>query len=194
MGDHLLDQTELEGFLGGNHLARQAQVFGGGLPHQPRKALGSPVTGNHPQIHLRLAEAGLFGSDQNVPSHRQLASASQGVAVDRHDDRFAHLLNPRKELLSADRQALPFRSGGNPAQLSDIGSGHKGLVPGPGDDQGADLFVGLHPLDGLFELRQGLPVQGVQHFGTLNGDLSPTVPLLKRDVFPLHRTHHLSVS
>ena len=58
VGNHLLHQSQPERLFGGDHLPRQAQVFGGCLPHQPREALRAPVAGDHSQIHFRLTEAG----------------------------------------------------------------------------------------------------------------------------------------
>src|SRR5690606_31926096 len=121
--------------------------------------LGAPGAGDHPEQDLGEAQPGVGRAHPQVGGERQLAAAAQGEPVDRRDHR--------------DRQ--PRQRGAHLAQGAGVAH-RRAVVPLPhlldarargedlrpaGDDDGADLLAAPHLLDGLRQLGDQHPVQGV---------------------------------
>ena len=82
---HLVDQPDRQGLLGLDEPPREDHVLGPARADEPREALGAARAGDDAQQHLGLAEHRVLGGEPEVGGQRQLAPATQRVAVDRGD-------------------------------------------------------------------------------------------------------------
>ena len=144
-----LSDAELVGPLGREPLAptdqRHAQHrLGRGLPHQPDRLVG----GHLADRHVRVDELGAGGGDHDVGVGHEVQPAAGAHAVDRRDDRLAHLVVPRRQpqlgppgapRLLAQRVAIA-------GQLDDVETGLEGgAVAGVDDDAHVGIVVELVP-------------------------------------------------
>ena len=83
--DHAVGEAELERFVGQDRVADHVHLERLVHAHQPRQALGSAEAGNDPELDLGLTEQRRARDDPHVASHRQLAAAAEGEAVDGRD-------------------------------------------------------------------------------------------------------------
>ena len=107
---------------------------------QARRALGTAVAGQDPQVHLVLTEPRVLASDPNVAGHRELATAAEGEAVDASDDGFAQAFDAAEDALaSAGEGFAGFGIGCG--EFSNISAGGEGLLACAGEEDDADIFV-----------------------------------------------------
>ena len=71
-----VDKADLFRLVGLDHLAGEDQFLGLGHAHAAGQALGAGEAGGDAQTHLRLAELGLFGGQDDVAAEGQLAAAA----------------------------------------------------------------------------------------------------------------------
>ncbi len=96
-----------------------------------------------------------------MAGHRQFAAAAEGEAVDRRDDRLVQHLEGAKDGAAMARELLTVALADR-SQLRNVGTGHEGLVPGPGQDHAADCVVVCNIMGDEAEFRDDGGIQGIQ--------------------------------
>jgi hypothetical protein len=72
---------------------------------------------------------------------------------------------------------------GDVREFADVGAGDKGLVTGSGQNDAADLGVLTRVLEYRTQLFPGLPIEGVEHLGTVQRHSSDCGLFLVQQVF-----------
>src|SRR5438309_1534984 len=167
LGRHdLVDDAELVRALGRDRLPAEVHlhrhVFAGGA----RPALGAAGARDDAQIDLGLAEARAVAGDHEVTHQRHLAAASQGVAVDRRDQRLGEGgdARPAAGLVTAqllDRAAL--------GHVADVGARSEDLRAAC-QDHGPHRVVALQLAERRRHLRDDRGAQGIEDGGPVERD------------------------
>ena len=180
--DDACDQTGLLGFSGIHLATGQAHFHGLGLADGAGQALGAADTGQHAQVDLRLAEAGIVGGIDEVADHCQFAAATQGVASHRGNQRLAAIgdaVSGGEEVIHEDLRVLQVD------HLLDVGTGGKGLA-GTGQHHATDVRVILELIQRLVHFIQYLGIQRVQRLGAVQGDQANALAGLDQNGFKAH--------
>ncbi len=134
-----------------------------------------------PLPNFRLSELRALRGDSNGAGHRRLAAAPEREAIDGRDHRLAQVLDEIEDLLSV-RAGLFRLDGGDPGELADVGSGDERLVASSGQDDAADLRVFPRVLERCSQVLPRPLTQGIQHLGSVDGDIGDGALLFVRHV------------
>ena len=133
-------------------------------PDDARQPLRGPGAGDDPEAELRLAESGVIRGDADVARERELAAASERVAVDGRDRRPRKPLHRGKQRRVDRREPFVPRA---PAHLVDVRAGDERRVARTREDEHADLRpIGEIAQRGV-TLVDGLEVQRVADGGAI---------------------------
>ncbi len=159
-----------------DQLERDIGRNGARQPVQPARR------GDQPAQHLGQAKGGLPHGHDEVAGQHELGAAGQRLAVDGGDPRLAALaVYEAREAaaLGAQRAAAPGR------HFLQVGARAEGLATGAREHHGADVVVGLGGIDGGFEARGHVAVDGVARLGAVDGDEGDVA----RQTFDSHCAH-----
>ena len=147
------------------------------------QTLGAAAAGDDAQVDFGLAEAGVFGGDDDVAAHRQLAAAAQGEADHSGDHRLGDLV----DLVAIGEPLLNHGiKGAFVGHLLDVGAGGEDFVSAGDDD---DAYFGiliefLHGQRKVFDQTIGQRVECLRPVQGHDGDGAVTVDY---DVVVAHR-------
>ncbi|MCY1441367.1 hypothetical protein D9M71_576800 [compost metagenome] len=180
--EHPRHQPGALGLAGRHHASGQAHLHGLGPADGTGQALGAADPRQHAEGDFRQAETGVVGGVYEVAHQRQLAAAAQRVAGDRGDDRLA----PRGDAVGlgevvvvVDLRKLLVR------QFLDVRAGGEGLAR-TGEDDAADLRIGLQAVEHLVEFADQLRVERIQRLGAVQGDQGDALLDLEQQGFVAH--------
>jgi hypothetical protein len=150
------------------------QLHGPRRAQQPQQALAGAPAGDQAQLPVDQPEAHRLVHHPQVAGQGDLRPAAQGEAVDRGQGGDGQLLQAPQGLAHQARQALAVGSGQLGVQDGLVAAAAEGPLAGAGEDEEPRpaalrglLVQGLHlPAEAL----HGLPVQGVEHPGTVEGE------------------------
>ena len=145
--------------------------------------------------HFGLGEDRVFGGDGDVGVEGQPTAAAHGPAAHRADHRFGHfedahqvhvVVGPVVHQIGGAHAGLntvgPFDIAAPAAAGRLIEAGTKG-ASGAGDDDGADLRIGLGLVQGVVKLFEHRPGDGVERFGPIQCNQHAAAFLLVNDFF-----------
>lgn len=148
-------------------LPGEDQLHSPRLAHRSRKALAPTRSRDSAELDLRLSEVGSLSAVEDITHESELAAAAEGVAGDGGDEGLGEeggQVGPGlDELLSV---GLGEGEGGH---LLDVCAGGEGAL-GAGEDDGADGGGGLELAEGVVEFGYEGGGEGVESFGTVEGD------------------------
>ena len=179
---HARHQTGALGLGGVHHAAGEDHVHRLGLADRAGEALRAADAGDDAELDLGLAEFGVVGGDDDVALHGELAAAAEREARDRRHDRLARA---RGAVPGAGEIAEIGLDEGLVGHLLDVGAGGEGLLVA-GDQQAADVLVGLVGVDGLGELGLERDVERVELLRTVEPDDADAAFGLDDDVLVAH--------
>ena len=142
----------------------------------------SSVAWDDADRHLRLAELRGLDGQSDRASHRQLAAAAQGEAVDGRDDRLAEVFDDRGEALPLSRLGLGLGRG-VVGHLGDVRAGCKRLVARAGQDHAAHAGIVSGLVEDLAELGDRGLVEGVEHLRPVERHVGDRSLFLVENVF-----------
>src|SRR6266699_2820013 len=174
--------------LRADHLAGEHELHGDPFAHEPRQALRAAVAGNNPQLHFGLAELGGFAGQAQGAGHSNLTSAAERESIDAGDHRLAQVLDQVEHALPAVRVLLA-RDRVVLRQLANVRSSNKCLLARPGQDDYADIGMGI-TLNGMKrrpQLFHGRHIQCIEHLRPVHSDISNRVFLFDEDVGEGHK-------
>src|SRR5688572_25495041 len=94
--EDVVHEADPQRLLRAHGLAGEDQLHRPADAHEPRKALGPSIAGNHAELHLRQPEQRVLRRRPESARARELESAPEAEAVDRGDDRLAEPLDRRR--------------------------------------------------------------------------------------------------
>ncbi len=172
-GNHARDETGALGLLGAHHAGGQRQVHGLGLADGARQSLRAASAGNHAQLDFGLAELGRVGRDDDVAHHGKLAAAAQRIAGHRGDHGLADALErfpvARDVFAAVHVHVRPVFHG------ADVSPRREGLFA-TGDDDAADVGIGLECQQRGAQFVHELIVQRVERLGTIQRQQADSAP------------------
>jgi hypothetical protein len=139
--------------------------------------LRAAAAGNDAELDFRLAEPRVLRRDPHRASHRRLAAAAEGKAMDRRDHRLAEILDKIEDLLSETAGTVCFEARST-RKLVDIRTRDKGFVAGPRQDDAAHCGVIARIFECDSQIRPGRLVQRVEHLGPIDGHIGDGALLL----------------
>jgi hypothetical protein len=119
------------------------------------------------EVDLGLAEAGIFGGDDDVAHHRNLAPAAERETGDRGNDRLPALRDPFPA--AGDEVLAVGLDVGLVDHFLDVGPGGEGLVA-TGEDDGGDRRVALQIVERRAEIGDQRRIQGVERLRPVQRD------------------------
>jgi len=142
-----VDETDFIGPLRIDLGAAEDELLGAAHADDPGEALGAAPPGDEADQDFRLAEKSLLRREADVAGHRNLHPAAQREAVHRGDDGLRHDLHlPEGFVPQFHKCERLLRT--QALHLGDVGAGHEGPVPRPGEDQHLDRFIRFADRDG----------------------------------------------
>ncbi len=161
------------GFFGVYHAAGEDHLDGPVFADQPGEALGTARAGDDGERRLRQPEPGVLRGETDVAGHRELAAATESVAVHGGDGGLLEAL---------DLVAEPLHLRGEPVehrplpQLPDVRPGHERLLPRPREHHGAYPTVLPELVEGGAQVFHDPPIHGVADVGAVHGDDADPIP------------------
>ena len=139
-----------------------------------------PMPGMVPSVISGWPNFAVSDGDDDVAHHRELAAAAERIAADGRDRRLA----AAGDAVAADRGEIAGEhvDEGFRLHLLDVGAGGKGLFAA-GEQDAADLVVGLEVIDGGGDLAKHAERQRVEHFRAVQRDDADRALALDNDVF-----------
>ena len=136
------------------------------LPKRAGQPLGPSGAGHDPDPDLRLAEGRIVGRHDDVAGHGQLATAAEGIAAHRRDERQAD----GPELVPVPEPAARLELVGRRVDhLLDVGASREGPLALAGDDDRATGRIRIQPPQHVRQLAERLAVQRVEHLRPVEG-------------------------
>src|SRR5450759_4124877 len=141
----LIDQPEVERFLGADLLAGENQVQRIGEPDSPRQPLCSARTGDQSQLNFRETEDGswMIGRNAIVAGERSLESSAQTCAMYRRDYRHPKVFDGIEQHLTIPAQPLSVCRSLELQKLFDIGARNPNVWFATDEHRGVDGRVAL---------------------------------------------------
>ena len=136
--------------------AGPGQLLGPGGADQPGQPLRAAGAGEHAELHLGHAEAGVLRRQPQVAGQRRFQASAEGHAGHGGDHRPGKGLQPVVGPAEVAQQAV-----GLGPDLADLGPGGEGLLR-PREDDGLQVGVGGQRLDVVGQLGQELGGEGVE--------------------------------
>ena len=138
-GIYAVYQADPVRFIGFDVLAGEYHFFCLSGPNDSHKALGPSKARGDPQAHLRLPEHCIVGAVADVTAHGQLVAAAKGKSIDSRNGGDRKRFQLPEDIVSEFSEFTAFLYG-HGAHGRNVGSGHKGLLPGSGHDDGPCLI------------------------------------------------------
>ena len=170
-GDHLGDEADLVGPLGGHPLVGTEQreshhLLEGHLVQEEDRLEG----GRHAVGDVRVEEGGVVGGDDEVHLAEDVEGPAAGHPVDRGDDRLPEVVRLRADALARVVEVpgrvvageLPGRQVLDRADALAVEPGRECLVARAGEHDAADVVVGAEPEPQLAQLPLHGGVEGVR--------------------------------
>jgi len=158
--DDAVHEPDALGLVGLDVAAGEDQLERPAGADEARQPLRAAVTGDDAQLRFRQPHHRVVAGEPHVAGERQLAAATESVAVDRGDHRLAALLEQVHHRLPEARDVLG-RAGRERSQFIDVGAGDERLLALPGEDQRPLGGVGRERAHRVGDLGQRLAVDGV---------------------------------
>src|SRR5258706_1164214 len=151
---HLIDQSQVECFLGADLLPGENHVERIGQSDSARQPLRSARAGNQSQLDLGQAEhrSGMICGDAIMTGERRLESAAETSSVYRRDDWNAKLLDRIEKHLPIPAQSFGVARGPELEKLLDIGAGDPHVGFAAHKHRRVHSGVALEPADQRDEL------------------------------------------
>ncbi len=138
--EEVLEQVVIDYSLrrrGVDHLARVDELRRPAGADDPRQSLATAEPRDDSDVNLGLTELRAVRGDPDVAGEGEFAAATQGVSVDRRDDRLVATGHRVAEPPAHLGEGAHLQRG-QPDHLLDIRAGDERLVPRPGQDDRAD--------------------------------------------------------
>src|SRR5262249_34104328 len=119
---------------------------------------------------------------------RKFAAAPKRKTVDGTDRWLAHRFQQMHDALTVERKLFPVHRS-LLGKFGNIRACNKGLFSHTGQDEHADTYIVARVEQSAMQLFDGLPVQRVQHFRTIERDGGNAVFLVVENVLVAHRRH-----
>ncbi|EAU62248.1 hypothetical protein STIAU_6571 [Stigmatella aurantiaca DW4/3-1] len=170
--------------LGRRHVtAREDELLGAHLPHQPREPLRAAEARDDAECHLGHPQLCLLRGVDEIARQGQLAAPAEREAIHRRDGGAAQVLQHAHDPLAQGSElAGPLRADGG--HLGDVRAGHEGLLAPARDDEDAGVRA-QRPERGL-HLEERLGVERVERLGPINREGRDRALLLQPDVVVDH--------
>ena len=130
--------------------------------------LGAAVAGDDAEAHLGQAEHRVLGGEPHVTRQRQLAPASEGVAVDCRDDGLVRALRARRRRAARSAKCPRPRARSSTASSLMSAPEMKLFSPAPVTIECALYGIGDERPRGRLDLGERLAVQRVQDVGAIH--------------------------
>src|SRR3989441_786013 len=144
----------------------QHGLHGGVLARGSRPSLRATGAGNDPQVDLGLPESGGIAGDDHVGHQRELAPATQRIAVDGADEGLGESGDARP---ASGLVATQLLHRGALGHIADVCAGRKNLGPA-GEDDGSHALVSVELAQSLIDLADELGAEGVQDLRPVERD------------------------
>ena len=176
------DEPRALGFLGIHHAPGEDEVHRLRLADRMREPLRAADAGNDAELDFRLSEFGVIGGDDEIALQGKLAAAAEREARDRGDHRLAR----RRDAVPSRGEIAEKRVGERLVRhLFDVGAGGERLVRA-GDDDAADIAVGLEAVDGASEFAHQRAVERIERGRPVEPNESDPAAGLDDDIFAAH--------
>src|SRR5438445_2518797 len=162
----LVGDAELLGPRRGDRGSGQHGLHGGVLARGSRPSLRAAGAGNGPQVDRGLPESGGIAGDDHVAHQRELAPATQRVAVDGSDEGLGESGDARP---ASGLVATQLLHRGALGHVADVRARRKNLGPA-GEDDGSHALVSVELAQSLIDLADELGAEGVQHLRPVERD------------------------
>ncbi len=148
---------------------------------QSRQALRAAAAGKESELHLGLAELGVFRRDANGAGHRRLAAAAERETIDGGDHRLAEIFHELEHALPETARFLGFDRR-HMRQFADIRACDEGFVASAGENDAA--YGGIVPgiLERHTQILPGRRIQRVHHPGAIERHISDTALFLTQNI------------
>jgi hypothetical protein len=140
------------------------------------------IARHHPELDLRLAEAGRVGRNDEIADHGQLAAAAQRIAGNGGNHRLSQIGDP----LPVGEEVVHIGRGiGLVLHLLDVGAGREGLLIA-GHHHGADRRVGIEGLERGRKLGNDARAQRVENRRAVQRQQAHRIAAFDNDGFVGH--------
>src|SRR4051794_2713837 len=180
------DEAGALGFRRIHHASGEAQIHRLGFADRTRQPLGAADARDGAERDFGLAEFRGVGGNDDVAHHGEFAAAAERIAADGRDGGFAasgDAAAANRGEIAGEHVDEAFR-----LHLLDVGAGGECLFAA-GEQDAADLVVGLEIVDGRRDLGKHAERQRVEHFRPVQRDDADCALALDNDVF--ERRHDL---
>ena len=157
--------------------AGPGQLLGPGGADQPGQPLRAAGAGEHAELHLGHAEAGVLRRQPQVAGQRRFQAAAEGDAGHGGDDR----AGDGREAVESPAEVVEEPVGVG-LDLADLGAGGEDLLAA-GDDDGHEVGVDGQDGDVGGELVEQLGGEGVERRAVQPDQLDAVVPPFGEDEF-----------
>ena len=120
-GNYAVDQSQGQGLLSGNRLARENHFRSPGWTDDTLKTLGAAESWNQTKLDLREAERDPDRRHAHVARHRHLESAGETGSIDRRDHRLVEAFDSVEQSLPTAREFGPLVCSAELGQFFDVG-------------------------------------------------------------------------
>ena len=170
-----------ECLLGGDDVARVAELAGLADADAASKALRASEPGNDAELHLGLAEFRLFRGEDEVARQGELATAAEREPIHRGDDGKRCRLEERAEAMPVFGEAQRL-GGGHRRHRRDVGTRHERFARAGENRDARRIALGRHQRVHLTkEGRDGGGIERVELLGTRDGERDEVPALLDDD-------------
>ena len=182
-----VNHAQTLGLLGGDHFPGQEQFLGLGKADAERC---DQDRGTGPKPDFRLTEHGLLGGNFNIAELGEFTRASQGIAVNRGDIRFAGMPDLEKSLDVGLQISPPAIRGavvefGLALRRSDIEP--RGKRPaGSGQNHDPDSIIRLNRIQRLAQFGHQFLAERIELLRPVEGQIADGILLLKYQVLIRH--------
>src|SRR5262249_51878707 len=141
--------------------------------------------GHEPALHEDEGDARALAGEPDVPLQRQRGTDPGHRAVERRDDRLAHLPRPERQPLPALLVPRP-RLVEHRAAALEIGPDAE-VASGTGDDDGTHVVALVRLPEGIADLDTHAPRPGIAALGAMQGERRHPLGNLEPDLLVLHQ-------